>query len=143
LEKGPFNYLGYVRTAPGQLQGIDGSFGKCQARGIFAQSRWLTNEIGPCYEKAWKTMAVTSGQKKVLAITTLPQDTEIKLDGRVLGHTTAFRNTITARYGYYYQTDLADKPISITVSSKGFAPVTFTADWGSYTYMAGVVLRPE
>ena len=143
LEKGPFNYLGYVRTAPGQLQGIDGPFGKCRAAGIFAQSRSLTNDVGPCYENAWKTMSVVSGQKKVLAITTLPQDTEITVDGHALGHTAAFRNTITARYGYYYLENPGDKPVSVTVSSKGFAPVTFTADWGSYTYMANIILRPE
>lgn len=139
--KGRDNYLGYVRTAPGEHRGIVGKIGACDPSGISAGSRNLVNVLGPCRPGSWANMGVVSGTMRRLAIETLPSGADISINGKREGKSGPFRGTISDRYGYFFASDLPESPITVVVSKDGFSPVTFTLDWSTSTYRAAVVLR--
>ena len=138
-----FNYLGYVRTAPGEHIGVAGKMGVCAAEGIYAGSRKLVNTVGPCSSNSWKTMWVASGSKKRLAIETLPSGASVFIDGVLIGKTTSFHSTINEEYGYLFVADPPKSPINVVVSKEGYSPVSFALDWDDFTYQATVPLRPN
>lgn len=136
-----FNYLGYVRTAPGKHGGGPGKMGVCPAEGVYAGSRRLVNTVGPCSADSWKTLAVASGSKKRLAIETLPIGADVFLDGKWAGKTVAFDRTISAKYGYLFVAEPPNAPLSVVVSKEGYSSVSFTVDWGDFTYQATIPLK--
>jgi hypothetical protein len=143
VENNKFDYLGYVRTAPGKQLGVPGAMGICGAGGIYAGSRNLVNTVGPCRANSWKTMFVVSGSKKRLAIETLPSDADISVDGKWIGKTTAFHGTISEKYGYLFLADPPKSPLNVVVSKKGYSTVSFVLDWGDFTYQATVPLKAD
>lgn len=115
--------------------------GVCAPEGIYAGSRKLVNVVGPCSADSWKTMFVTSGTMKRLAIETLPSNASISIDGVWKGKTTSFHSTISDRYGYFFVADPPKSPINVVVSKEGYSTVSFTLDWNEFTYQATVPLQ--
>ena len=136
-------YLGYVRTEPGELVGIDQSSGTCSAEGIYAGSRYLVNDVGPCRERSWSGMAVVSGSKRHLVIETFPANATVFINGAAFGTSEVNHTSLSPEYGSLYIGEVPENPVMVKVSKEGFVSVEFELSWGSYTHTAAVVLSPE
>jgi hypothetical protein len=143
LEDGNFNYMGYVRAAPGSETGIDGAYGKCSAKGIYAGSRYLVNDVGPCTEQNKGILSVASGSMKRLVVETYPRDATVFANRVAIGKTSSQHNVLSQNYGSFFWEDPYNEPINIRVSKQGFKPVEFKLNWGSYTYTSTIVLEPD
>ncbi len=143
LEDGTFNYMGYVRVAPGNNAGIDGASGKCLAKGIFAGNRYLVNEVGQCFEQHKGIMSVVSGSMKRLVVETYPGSATVFANEVAIGETSSQHNAFSQNYGSFFWADPYKEPVKIKISKEGFKPVEFKLDWDSYTYTSTVVLEPR
>lgn len=142
LSNGEFNYMGYVRTEPGTHIGLDDAFGKCRKEGIYTAHRSLVNTLGPCGDQNGSVISVVSGSLKRLVVKTLPQDAEVRVDGKLIGATTDRDRFISSDYGAFFWENPKLEKMTVTISKPGYEAISFPLDWGSYTYEAVVVLRP-
>ncbi len=134
------NYIGYVRVAIGEHEGIDGYFKKCTSKGIYAGSRNLINTVGPCFEQTNSSFFVASGSKKRLVVQTFPADAKITVNGQHIGATSSNHNTFSQSYGSYFWLNPFQEAAIITITKPGYKTIRFPLEWGSYTYTAAVVL---
>ncbi len=142
LNDGTLNYLGFVKTAPGKHEGIDGPFGKCKSEGIYA-GRPLVNTVGPCFKQSHGIMFVISGSKKRLVVKTYPPNASVTVNDVLIGKTSSKHNTISQNYGSFFWAEPHNDPITIKITKMGYHPVKFDLDWDSYTYTAAITLRPK
>jgi len=141
LGNGTENYLGIVRTAPGEGYGIDGKFGKCKAHGIFTETQPLVNVVGPCRKQKGDIISFSTGNRRSLIINTLPSDAIIEVNGTMVGRTDVHLAGTSYSYGTFYWENPAEGLLNITVSKEGFIPINFTVDWAGYTHTEAITLR--
>lgn len=142
VSDGQFDYLGYVRTAPGAQTGIDDFFGKCIAAGIYAGSRHLVNTIGPCFDQKSGILTVAAGRLKRLVVVSYTGGANIRANGATIGQTSSQHNVISPSYGSFFWENPLPIPMTIRIEKSGYEPVQFNLDWSSSTYRSAIVLRP-
>jgi hypothetical protein len=126
---GKMNYLGYVRASPGAEKGILGYFNKCQEIGIYAVSKNLLNDVGPCYEESFTDLLVVAGSSKKLYLETFPADVEIKVTdayGNIVENEYYSKTDLWSNYGVYLFENLPTGEISVLAHKKGYIDKSFS-----------------